>query len=245
MDPCLPTPWGRPIANSYSPNGGWYIMVIPEAYQMAVAHGTTHFTPYSYDRHVPLGFYGAPFAPGTYDNLVQPVDLAATFAALLRIGQPSASVGHILTEALRPSADIVYPKPPPPPRVHHTVTRHAPEAQPKLRRRNPRLPRSGPASMKPDMRVQFAGIELANPVIAASGTFGYGVEFEEIISLLRIGGFVTKGISLEPMPGNQAPRIVETAAGMLNAIGLQNVGVEQFISRSCRRCGTIPHCGSS
>jgi dihydroorotate dehydrogenase (NAD+) catalytic subunit len=81
------------------------------------------------------------------------------------------------------------------------------------------------------MRVKFAGLELANPVIAASGTFGYGVEFEEIVSLERIGAFVTKGISLEPMKGHPAPRIVQTAAGMLNAIGLQNIGVDEFIAR--------------
>lgn len=81
------------------------------------------------------------------------------------------------------------------------------------------------------MRVKFAGLELANPVIAASGTFGYGIEFEEIVSLERIGAFVTKGISLEPMKGHPSPRIVQTAAGMLNAIGLQNVGVDEFIER--------------
>jgi dihydroorotate dehydrogenase (NAD+) catalytic subunit len=81
------------------------------------------------------------------------------------------------------------------------------------------------------MRVSLAGLELANPVIAASGTFGYGIEFEEIVSLERIGGFVTKGISLEPMPGNAPPRIVQTASGMINAIGLQNVGVQDFIAR--------------
>ncbi len=81
------------------------------------------------------------------------------------------------------------------------------------------------------MKVRLAGLELASPVIAASGTFGYGIEFEEIVSLERIGGFVTKGISMEPMVGHPAPRIVQTAAGMLNAIGLQNVGVEDFISR--------------
>lgn len=81
------------------------------------------------------------------------------------------------------------------------------------------------------MRVKFAGLELVSPVIAASGTFGYGVEFEEIVSLERIGAFVTKGISLEPMKGHPAPRIVQTAAGMLNAIGLQNIGVDEFIAR--------------
>lgn len=85
--------------------------------------------------------------------------------------------------------------------------------------------------MKPEMKVTLAGMELANPVIAASGTFGYGIEFEEIVALDQIGGFVTKGISLEPMAGNEAPRILQTAAGMLNAIGLQNVGVEEFIEK--------------
>jgi len=81
------------------------------------------------------------------------------------------------------------------------------------------------------MKVSFAGLELVNPVIAASGTFGYGIEFEEIVSLDKIGGFVTKGISYEPMAGHAPPRIIQTAAGMLNAIGLQNVGVEEFIQR--------------
>ena len=75
------------------------------------------------------------------------------------------------------------------------------------------------------MRVRLAGLELVNPVIAASGTFGYGIEFEEIVSLERLGAIVTKGISMEPMAGHPAPRLVQTAAGMLNAIGLQNVGV--------------------
>jgi dihydroorotate dehydrogenase (NAD+) catalytic subunit len=81
------------------------------------------------------------------------------------------------------------------------------------------------------MRVTVAGLELANPIVAASGTFGYGIEFEEIVALDKIGALVTKGISLEPMAGNAAPRIIQTAAGMLNAIGLQNVGVEDFIAR--------------
>ena len=81
----------------------------------------------------------------------------------------------------------------------------------------------------PDMRVVVAGIELANPILAASGTFGYGIEFEEVISLDRIGGFVTKGISREAMAGNAAPRLIETSAGMINAIGLQNIGVEAFV----------------
>jgi dihydroorotate dehydrogenase (NAD+) catalytic subunit len=79
------------------------------------------------------------------------------------------------------------------------------------------------------MSVRFAGLLLRNPVIAASGTFGYGVEFEDVVSLDRIGGFVTKGLSLEPMAGNPAPRLIETSGGMINSIGLQNIGVRAFI----------------
>jgi dihydroorotate dehydrogenase (NAD+) catalytic subunit len=80
------------------------------------------------------------------------------------------------------------------------------------------------------MRVTLCGLEFRNPIIAASGTFGYGIEFADVLSLDMLGGLVTKGLSREPMPGNSAPRMVETAAGMLNAIGLQNVGVEAFLS---------------
>jgi dihydroorotate dehydrogenase (NAD+) catalytic subunit len=96
--------------------------------------------------------------------------------------------------------------------------------------------------VKPDMRVRLAALELVNPIIAASGTFGYGVEFEEIVSLERIGGFVTKGISLQPMTGHAAPRIVQTAAGMLNAIGLQNVGVQDYIERKLPPLKRYPLC---
>jgi len=96
--------------------------------------------------------------------------------------------------------------------------------------------------MKSDMKVSLAGIELTNPVIAASGTFGYGIEFEEIIALEKIGGFVTKGISLEPLPGNAAPRILPTPAGMINAIGLQNVGVEEFIAKKLPPLKRYPKC---
>ena len=94
---------GRLILHSYSPNGGWYVMMTNGMYQLSYATGTNHFTPYSYDRHVPLAFFGAPFAPGTYHDRVAPVDIAATFASLLRVNQPSASVGHVLTEALKPA----------------------------------------------------------------------------------------------------------------------------------------------
>jgi dihydroorotate dehydrogenase (NAD+) catalytic subunit len=92
------------------------------------------------------------------------------------------------------------------------------------------------------MRVSLAGLELVNPVIAASGTFAYGIEFEEIVSLERIGGFVTKGISLEPMAGHAAPRIVQTASGMLNAIGLQNIGVESYLARKLPPLRRYPRC---
>jgi dihydroorotate dehydrogenase (NAD+) catalytic subunit len=88
----------------------------------------------------------------------------------------------------------------------------------------------GSGNKGPDMRVTVAGVEFRSPVIAASGTFGYGVEFEDVVSLDRIGGFVTKGLSREPMAGNATPRIIETAAGMINAIGLQNMGVQAFIA---------------
>jgi dihydroorotate dehydrogenase (NAD+) catalytic subunit len=92
------------------------------------------------------------------------------------------------------------------------------------------------------MKVSLAGLELANPILAASGTFGYGIEFEEIVHLERIGALVTKGISMEPMAGHAAPRIIQTAAGMLNAIGLQNVGVEEFISRKLPPLRRYPRC---
>src|SRR4051795_12177493 len=82
----------------------------------------------------------------------------------------------------------------------------------------------------PDLSVSFAGVNFKNPVIAASGTFGYGVEFEDVVALQKLGGFVVKGLSREPMTGNPPPRVFETAAGMLNAIGLQNIGAEAFVS---------------
>ncbi len=79
-----------------------------------------------------------------------------------------------------------------------------------------------------DTKINFAGIEMKNPVTVASGTFGYGREFQDFIDLNRLGAIITKGTSLKPRPGNKAPRICETASGMLNSIGLQNPGVEYF-----------------
>ncbi len=81
----------------------------------------------------------------------------------------------------------------------------------------------------PDLSVSVAGIELKNPIIAASGTFGYGIEFDDIVHLDKLGGFVVKGLSKEPMTGNPPPRLFETPAGMLNAIGLQNIGARAFL----------------
>jgi predicted AlkP superfamily pyrophosphatase or phosphodiesterase len=101
-----PDDWGRLLSHSYTDHGNWYVMVVLDAYQMGGASGysgTTHFSPWSYDRHVPLAFYGEPFAPGEYRGRVAPVDLAATFASLAGINQPSAAVGRVLTEALKPA----------------------------------------------------------------------------------------------------------------------------------------------
>ena len=94
---------------------------------------------------------------------------------------------------------------------------------------NPTANREPGARTKPDLHVSFAGIHFKNPIIAAAGTFGYGIEFEDIVTLEKLGGFVSKGLSREPMVGNPPPRLFETAAGMLNAIGLQNIGARAFI----------------
>ncbi|NVN99452.1 MAG: dihydroorotate dehydrogenase [Geobacteraceae bacterium] len=84
---------------------------------------------------------------------------------------------------------------------------------------------------RPDMTVEIAGIKMRNPVMTASGTFGYGEEFSEYMDLESIGAMISKGLSLKPKAGNNTPRIVETPGGMLNAIGLQNVGIEAFIAK--------------
>jgi len=80
-----------------------------------------------------------------------------------------------------------------------------------------------------DLTVDIGSLKLKNPVMTASGTFGYGEEYAEFVDLNMLGAVVVKGISLEPMPGNPSPRICETACGMLNAIGLQNVGLKSFL----------------
>ena len=82
---------------------------------------------------------------------------------------------------------------------------------------------------RPNLAVDIAGIRLKNPIMPASGTFGYGEEYAPYLDLNELGAIVTKGLSLQPKAGNKTPRICETVSGMLNAIGLQNVGVDVFI----------------
>jgi len=97
------TPLGRKYLNSYSSEGSWFVMGVPDTYAVGPAKGTDHASPYNYDTHVPLAFYGLPFQPGTYRSNTEPVDLAATLASLLGINAPTHSVGRVLTEALTPS----------------------------------------------------------------------------------------------------------------------------------------------
>jgi predicted AlkP superfamily pyrophosphatase or phosphodiesterase len=94
------TALGRKFLHSYSPEGGWYVMGVPEIYTVGPSKGTDHASPYTYDTHVPLAFYGLPFRPGTYRTHAEPVDLATTLASLLGINAPTHAVGRVLTEAL-------------------------------------------------------------------------------------------------------------------------------------------------
>ncbi len=99
-------------------------------------------------------------------------------------------------------------------------------------------------NLKPDLRVKLGPLELKNPVMTASGTFGYGREFEPFVDPELLGGIVVKGLSLKPMAGNPMPRIAETPGGMLNAIGLANIGIEEFIEKrlpwlSCLKTNVI------
>src|SRR5579863_9849435 len=97
------TPLGHKFLNSYSPEGSWYVMGVPEPYTVGSTRGTDHASPYTYDTHVPLAFYGLPFHAGTYRTHAEPVDMAATLASLLGINAPTHSVGRVLTEALSAS----------------------------------------------------------------------------------------------------------------------------------------------
>lgn len=87
-----------------------------------------------------------------------------------------------------------------------------------------------PGTKRPDLSVEIAGIKMRNPIMPASGTFGYGEEYMPFLDIEKIGAVVTKGLSLNPKAGNATPRIAETISGMLNAIGLQNVGIDAFIN---------------
>jgi dihydroorotate dehydrogenase (NAD+) catalytic subunit len=94
-------------------------------------------------------------------------------------------------------------------------------------------PQPAPAPTRPgevDLSVDVGTLSFKNPIIAASGTFGYGVEFADLVDLNRLGGIVVKGLSAEPMAGAASPRICDTASGMVNAIGLQNIGVRAFVA---------------
>src|ERR1051325_7223581 len=91
------------------------------------------------------------------------------------------------------------------------------------------------SALAPSLQTNLCGVLLKNPVIAASGTFGYGLEFEKLVDLNGIGGLVVKGLSREPIEGNPAPRLFETEGGMINSIGLQNIGVRAFVKEN------LPH----
>lgn len=93
-----------------------------------------------------------------------------------------------------------------------------------------RLPEVVSVATSVDLSVSVGALKLTNPIIAASGTFGYGLEFSHLVDLNRLGGIVVKGLSIEAMDGAPAPRMCETASGMLNAVGLQNVGVRAFVA---------------
>jgi dihydroorotate dehydrogenase (NAD+) catalytic subunit len=96
---------------------------------------------------------------------------------------------------------------------------------------SPSAANSGRSPADVDLSVAIGALRLRNPIIAASGTFGYGVEFAHLVALDRLGGLVTKGLSLQPIEGAPAPRLCETPSGMLNAVGLQNVGVRAFVEQ--------------
>ena len=103
------TEMGRRYAHSYSPVGGWYVMGVPNPFQVGITKGTDHATPFSYDTHVPLAFYGLAFQPGIYRTHAEPIDLAVTFASLLGINAPAQATGRVLTEALAPAHRLVAP----------------------------------------------------------------------------------------------------------------------------------------
>ncbi|MDR3253922.1 MAG: dihydroorotate dehydrogenase [Endomicrobium sp.] len=93
--------------------------------------------------------------------------------------------------------------------------------------------------MKPDLSINFAGVKFKNPVFTASGTFGYGYEIANLIPLKKLGGIVTKTITLQPRSGNPQPRIAEVEGGLLNTIGLQNIGVKAFVKEPLEKLSKI------
>ena len=111
-------------------------------------------------------------------------------------------------------------------RISADFSTSLPHRRARLRARIP--PVTVPAAV--DLSVNVGALRLSNPILAASGTFGYGVEFAHLVDLNRLGGIVVKGLSLEPMAGAPAPRLCETPSGMLNAVGLQNIGVRAFVA---------------
>ena len=106
-----PSPQGRVFANSYSPYGGWWVMGLPPPFTLSAKDVADHGVAYSYDQHVPLAFYGAPFKPGVYRDQVEPIDLAPTLAVLLGINKPTSSTGHVLTQALSSRSEVASPPP--------------------------------------------------------------------------------------------------------------------------------------
>jgi arylsulfatase A-like enzyme len=119
-----PSPQGRMYANSYSPYGGWWVMGLAPPFTLSTKEIAEHGVAYSYDQHVPLAFYGAPFKPGIYRDQVEPIDMAPTLAVLLGINKPTSSTGHVLTQALSSRGEV----PSPPPVV--VKPRSAPETRP-------------------------------------------------------------------------------------------------------------------
>jgi dihydroorotate dehydrogenase (NAD+) catalytic subunit len=93
-----------------------------------------------------------------------------------------------------------------------------------------------------DLSVDLGGLRLMNPVIAASGTFGYGLEYSSLVDLNGLGGFSTKGLSLKPKIGNRVPRVIETSSGMLNSIGLENIGIDAFLTEKLTQLQNIDTC---
>jgi predicted AlkP superfamily pyrophosphatase or phosphodiesterase len=104
-----PSPQGRMFANSYSPYGGWWVMGQPPPFTLSAKDVADHGVSYSYDQHVPLAFYGAPFKQGTYRDQVEPIDMAPTLAVLLGINKPASSTGHVLTQALSSRTEVATP----------------------------------------------------------------------------------------------------------------------------------------